>query len=66
MRAWVVTYPAEGVGAAYAPASVEFVATKRDAERLARAAGGDFQSVEIPTDKAGLLKFINEEIAAYD
>jgi hypothetical protein len=52
-----VQYPEAGPG----EHAQEFVATKREAARLAREGDGDFRLIEVPTDKTGLIKFLNDE-----
>jgi hypothetical protein len=57
MRIYKVTYPTHGEASLL---SREFAGTKREAERLARDGRGDFAEVDVPTDKAGLIAFLNK------
>lgn len=38
---------------------VEWASSRRDAERLAREDHGDVTEVDVPTDPAGLIAFLN-------
>jgi hypothetical protein len=55
MKIWEVTYPSDP------SPHVEWAATKREAERLAREGEGDFRWVDVPTKKAALIDFLNRE-----
>lgn len=59
MRIWQVEYP----GALHyeGELGVEWVATKREAARLAREGDGDYRQFDVPTKKAELIAFLNRE-----
>lgn len=60
MRLYEITY--QGDGATGEASTHEYVGTQAEAKRAVRATGGTWRPVEVPTNKAGLLKFLNDAI----
>lgn len=58
MRIYKVKYP---TGGDFSLLSHEWVATKREAALLAKDGNGDFSMLDVPTDKLGLIRFLNTQ-----
>jgi len=58
MRIYKVKYPTGGDDSLL---SHEYVATKREATLLAKEGNGDMSLLDVPTDKLGLIRFLNTQ-----
>jgi hypothetical protein len=57
MKLYRINYPTHGDDSLLA---VEYAPTKREAAMLAKDGSGSFQQIDVPTDKTGLIKFLNQ------
>lgn len=56
MRLYEITYPSDGD----AEPHFEFAGTQAEARRLCRDTGASWRAVEVPTNKQGLIEFLNK------